>query len=242
VVSFDRVAEEYAAGRPSYPDAVFDALQPLAGRRVLEGGAGTGIATRALLDRGAAVVPFDIGPTVLRKSREHMPDLCAVVADGARLPFRADSADLVCFAQSWHWLDPGSRVEEAARVLRDGGRWAAWWSHARADGDAWFDRYWDVIEELCPGVMRSRRDEDEGVDLTASGLFDMDDRRVIRWVRHLDIETWLLDDRSRSFVMAMTEGRRTTLLDEIRSVLERQFPHGQVDVAYETWLWIGVKR
>ena len=60
MTSFDAVADEYDAGRPSYPDGVYDGLEPLAGRLVFEGGAGTGIATRALLQRGARVVPFDV--------------------------------------------------------------------------------------------------------------------------------------------------------------------------------------
>jgi SAM-dependent methyltransferase len=242
MVSFDAVAEEYAAGRPDYPSAVFDALEPLAGRVVLEGGAGTGIATRTLLARGAYVVPFDIGATVLRKSREKTIDLHAVVADGAHLPIREGCADLVCFAQSWHWLDRGARADECARVLRDGGRWAGWWSHARSDGEEWFDAYWDLIEKMCPGVVRSRRDEDEGIDLTAGGRFDVSDRLVFPWTRQLDIETWLLDDRSRSFVMAMTPERRQALIGEVRSLLSGQFPDGRISVRYETWLWIGVRR
>ena len=35
---YDAVAEEYESGRPGYPDAVFDALGPIAGLTVLEGG------------------------------------------------------------------------------------------------------------------------------------------------------------------------------------------------------------
>lgn len=58
--AFDPIAEEYDGGRPGYPDALFDALEPLDGELVLEGGAGTGIATRSLLRRGARVFPFDV--------------------------------------------------------------------------------------------------------------------------------------------------------------------------------------
>jgi hypothetical protein len=65
MTSFDAVADEYEVGRPGYPEAVYDALEPLAEALVLEGGAGTGIATRALLERGARVVSFDVGRSVL---------------------------------------------------------------------------------------------------------------------------------------------------------------------------------
>jgi hypothetical protein len=60
------------------------------------------------------------------------------------MPFRDECADLLCFAQSWHWLDQHRRAGEAARVLRKGGRWAAWWSHARVDGEPWFEAWWQA--------------------------------------------------------------------------------------------------
>lgn len=64
--SFDAVAVQYAAARPGYPPALFDAVeelagQPLAGARVLDVGAGTGIATRLLAERGAWVTAVEPG-------------------------------------------------------------------------------------------------------------------------------------------------------------------------------------
>src|SRR5512132_3933768 len=88
----------------------------LRGVRVLEGGAGTGIATRVLLQRGAKTVAFDIGIGVLTRAMRWMPGLTCVVADGAAMPFHDGCADLLCFAQSWHWLDERRRATEAARV------------------------------------------------------------------------------------------------------------------------------
>lgn len=125
MVTFDAVADEYDAARPAYPPTLFDHLEPLAGTRVLDIGAGTGIATRQLLERGAEVVAVDAGVGVLRRAAARTNGLAAAVGDGACLPVRDRSIDLVCFAQAWHWLDPGMRVRESHRVLRPGGRWAA---------------------------------------------------------------------------------------------------------------------
>jgi SAM-dependent methyltransferase len=235
---YERVVDEYESGRPDYPVAVYDALGPLAGRLVLEGGAGTGIATRALLERGAVVVPFDVAPVLLARARIATTGLPVVLADGAWLPFRDACADLVCFAQSWHWLDADRRCEEAARVLRADGRWAGWWSHARADGEEWFDASWTAIESACPGVERSQRDVDWGAGLAASGRFAVDERVVVRWVRRLSVDHWLTDQRSHSYVASLPAAERDRLVQELRAILRARFGDGFMDVRYETWLWI----
>jgi SAM-dependent methyltransferase len=235
---FETVADAYDAARPSYPDEVYDALGPLEGLRVLDVGAGTGIATRALIARKANVVAVDPGREVLRRATARTPELPAVVADGALLPVRADAVDLVCFAQAWHWLDASRRVAEAHRVLRPGGRWAGWWSHARADGEVWFDRYWAEIERSCPGTHRRQRDTDWGNTIGLPGRFDVGRRVTIPWIRVIPVEDWMTDQASHSYVAALPEGARAPLLRNLRRVLDAQFPDGEMSIRYETWLWI----
>jgi SAM-dependent methyltransferase len=238
VALFEHVVDEYDAGRPGYPAGVYDALGSLRGRLALDGGAGTGIATRALLDRGAVVVPFDLGPGVLRRATERTPGLPAVVADGSRLPFRDRVADLLCFAQSWHWLDPERRGAEAARVLRPGGRWAGWWSHARADGQAWFDECWSIIESRTVG-RREHRDTDWGTDLARSGCFDVDERITVPWTRVVVVDTWLTELASHSYVASLAEPARGELLAAVGDVVRDAAVGDEITIAYETWLWIG---
>jgi hypothetical protein len=57
-----------------------------------------------------------------------MPGLPVVFADGAAMPFGDRCADVLCFADSWYWLEEDRRATEPARVLatvvggRHGGR------------------------------------------------------------------------------------------------------------------------
>lgn len=236
MVSFDPVAEEYEAGRPDYPEALFDALEPLADALVLEGGAGTGIATRALLRRGARVFPFDVGGGVLRRAVLRAPGLAAVVADGAALPFRDHCADIICFAQSWHWLDENRRCGESARVLRQGGRWAGWWSHACADGEGWFDAYWTALEATTI-ARRHHRGFDTGEVLRRSGLFDVGEKVVVPWIREVTVERWLIEEKSKSYIAALSEPDRQSLLREVERITRDRFLSGTMRVPYETRLW-----
>ena len=106
MASFETVAAEYDAARPSYPAGVYDALGPIDGRTVLDVGAGTGIATRQLEERGASVVAVDPGRGVLGRARARTPGLRAVVADGATLPIATGTADLVCYALTYWEFGP----------------------------------------------------------------------------------------------------------------------------------------
>jgi SAM-dependent methyltransferase len=238
---FDPVAAEYAAGRPSYPDSVFAAIErhagPLAGATVIEGGAGTGIASRQLRARGARVVAVDLSEAMLRQGQVPAAGPAAI-ADGARLPLRDGCAALVAYAQAWHWLDAAAASAEVARVLRPGGAWAAWWSYPRADGEAWFDRYQDLIEAACPVYRRSRRDVDWGATLDAAGGFAAPVRFVRPWRRPATVEGWLTDEQSHSYVAGLDPPARDALVAELRALLDEAFPDGRMAVAYETWLWI----
>jgi ubiquinone/menaquinone biosynthesis C-methylase UbiE len=77
---FDSLAESYDAARPSYPDAVYEALEraagPLAGLLTLDCGAGTGIATRQLAARGARTIALEIGERMLRRALARSPSYC----------------------------------------------------------------------------------------------------------------------------------------------------------------------
>ncbi|MFT4166147.1 MAG: rRNA adenine N-6-methyltransferase family protein [Microlunatus sp.] len=62
---FEKMAAEYAAARPPYPEVIYETLESQGvigpGIRVLEIGAGAGLATRELLNRGSDVVALEPG-------------------------------------------------------------------------------------------------------------------------------------------------------------------------------------
>jgi SAM-dependent methyltransferase len=233
VVKFDPLVDAYDAARPTYPDGVYDALGPLASKRVIDAGAGTGIATRGLRARGADVVALDIGEQMLGRV-----DGMRVVADGAMAPIRDGSVDLVTFAQCWHWLDHERANPEVARVLVDGGRWAGWWSHPRADGEPWFEAYFDLVESLTP-AKRWHRDTDWGATLDPE-LFDPATFASVAWVRAVPLEVWLTDERSKSHIGMSPDCE--SIIAALERVLRDEFGDGPVRVRYETWLWLAARR
>jgi ubiquinone/menaquinone biosynthesis C-methylase UbiE len=102
----------------------------LAGRRVLDLGAGTGVAGRAALAAGArSVVCADSALPMLRRCGA---GLRPVAADAAALPFRDGRFDLVLAAFCLgHLPDPAAGLREARRVAAGlaASSFAAGWNH-----------------------------------------------------------------------------------------------------------------
>jgi ubiquinone/menaquinone biosynthesis C-methylase UbiE len=160
--SFDSAPEEYDAARPSYPEGIYGVLEArsggLANKVVGDAGAGTGVVSRQLLERDAIVVAFDPGVGMLRRAQGRTPGLRAVIAEAGAISLRSNVLDVLCFGQSWHWVEQQLGAIEAARVLTSGGLWSAWWNHPWADSEEWFNTFCTELETRCPGYSRTSRD------------------------------------------------------------------------------------
>ena len=104
-------------------------LGDVAGRRVLEVGAGAAQCSRWLQAQGAQVVASDLSLAMLRRAvridadREHAVPL--VQCDALAVPFDDAVFDLACSAYGAvpFVADSARLMREVARVLRPGGRW-----------------------------------------------------------------------------------------------------------------------
>jgi len=129
-IDFGKAADDYAAHRQGFPSDFMTRLAAhgvgAPGQRALDVGTGTGLMARALAKAGCVVTGLDPSPELLAKARE------ASAAEGQpiefvegvaeELPFEDASFDLVTAATSWHWFDPTSAAQEAARVLTPEGK------------------------------------------------------------------------------------------------------------------------
>jgi SAM-dependent methyltransferase len=109
------------------PEGDLGVLGDVDGLDVCEVGAGTAFLGAALVRAGARVVAVDLSveqlATARRNQRHHDIAFGLVTADGVRLPLRDASFDLVVSEYgAAPWCAPDAWVDEAARVLRPGGR------------------------------------------------------------------------------------------------------------------------
>ncbi|WP_405686762.1 methyltransferase domain-containing protein [Streptomyces sp. NBC_01387] len=245
--SFNTAAGQYAASRPSYPSALFDLIEqftgrPLAGARVADVGAGTGIATALLRERGADVIGVEPGDAMAAQFRTAHPEVPIVRGDGNTLPLADASHDLITYAQSWQWTDTGRSVPEALRVLVPGGALAVWWNTTAFDVP-WIGAQHERIADHC-GVKptsRVRPDDSDAVRLAGlSGLRVA--RRHVRWSRTVSLDTHLANIGSRSAFLVLAEDDRRAFLSEERGRLREAFPDETVEETYVVDLLMATRR
>lgn len=185
---FDQVSAEYAEARPPYPDVIFEMLEAEGvigrGLRVLEVGAGAGLATRGLLSRGSEVVALEPG--------QELAALMRGAASGVEvLPTRLEDAELadadfdsVVAATAMHWIDLSVGLPKLHSTLRPGGSLAVWRNVFGDDiADTQFRRRVNeiVAKRDQPDVGRSRGQRPTMAELTAGGWFEPVRTEHWRW-------------------------------------------------------------
>lgn len=236
--SFNAAAAQYAANRPSYPSALFDTIEELAGRpltgaRVADVGAGTGIATELLHARGAEVLAVEPGDGMAAQFRRAHPGIPIIRGDGNDLPLTADSVDFVTYAQAWHWTDPVRSVPEALRVLRPGGALALWWNTYALDVP-WIAAQSHRIQYRFGGdrTVHQNGGADHSALADPTGRLTFTRRRV-RWSRSVPLDTHLANIGSHSIFLVHGEEVSSAFLADERALLLKTFPDEVVEEVYD---------
>lgn len=141
-------AELYASYRPSYPpraiDVTLEGLGEPGSLAAADLGAGTGILSRLLADRGVEVQAVEPNEQMRRAASPH-ERVRWTEGPAERTELAAHSVDLVVAGQAWHWFEPAAACEEIARIAKPGGRLALLW-YDDLPGDASSAEYRRIVE------------------------------------------------------------------------------------------------
>jgi SAM-dependent methyltransferase len=183
---FERMAAEYATARPPYPSGLYDTLATDGvigpGTRVLEIGAGSGLATGELVRAGSEVVAIEPGPELASLLRRDIPGVSVLLTrlEDAELP--AGSFDSVVAATSMHWVDLSIGLPKLHAALRPGGSLAVW--HHQFGDDSIDTEFRRRVGQIV--AERRRRDEVEGHRHPPT----MDDLEIGAWFEPVRTERW----------------------------------------------------
>lgn len=248
--TFDRDAELYDRARPTYPPELFDDLEALLhGSRLLEIGCGTGIATRALAERGYAITCVELGENmaaIARRKLSAFPHVEVLVADFDTWSGPEDAYDGVLAFTAFHWLDPATRFDRIAEHLHDGGLLAVVGTHHvfPDDGDDFFR---DVQEDYRAAVPEDEASHHYGPPPPGAieavpfdtALFEPVVHRRYLWELDYTADEYLAVLSTYSGHIALPAEQRADLFARIRDRIRRR---GSVRKTYLTTLDVATKR
>lgn len=128
---FTERAADYAKYRPSYSaeviDIILEGLGNFSQLVAADIGAGTGISSRLLAERGVRVLAIEPNAAMGQAADPHsLIEFREATAEATQLP--DSSADLVTCFQAFHWFNPAPTLLEFHRILKSSGRLAVVWN------------------------------------------------------------------------------------------------------------------
>ena len=179
---FTGKAEIYKKFRPAYPEKLFEYLYSQVGfnkaSTIADIGAGTGIFTRLLLERGSTVYAVEPNEDMRRVAAQDLSgykNFTAVDAPAENTGLETASVDFVTAAQAFHWFDRQLFKKECARILKPGGKVALVWD-VRDYKTEIVKKDYDIREKYAVGDKKGLASFDtpplDLSDFFADGIYD----------------------------------------------------------------------
>jgi ubiquinone/menaquinone biosynthesis C-methylase UbiE len=253
--TFETAAERYDRARPGYPAAIFDELAALgelpAGSRVLEIGAGTGLATVPLAQGGYRVVALELGEELASIARRRLTDHAdveVIVATFEDWPLPDEPFDAVVAATAFHWIDPEVRVPKAARALRPGGTLAIIETRRIPDADERTlaalrscHQRWGSDKRPTFDAADAGKPPDSLDEIERSGLFEGLTWTTHRWRHEYSAPEFLDLLMTFSNVLVLDPAARAGLLGCIGEIVDGEL-HGRIGERIDNQLVVARRR
>jgi SAM-dependent methyltransferase len=171
---FASQAEQYDRYRPPYPSDLFFTLLREAslgeGDQVVEIGAGTGLATLPLAEKGLVVHAVEPSPQLVHVAEAKLQDRAIFIGgkfEDCPLPPRVR---LVAAFNAWHWVEPAIALDRVSGLLKPQGSLALVWTEVLSWGPPRFE---ERLAELfgAPWRKGAAHVEDSIESVQADGRF-----------------------------------------------------------------------
>ena len=150
---FSNRASDYAKYRPSYPAVAIDIILNSLGKELLVAdiGAGTGISSQLLAERGLFVLAIEPNAAMREAAISH-PLIEFRDGKAEYTQLKDASVDVVTCFQAFHWFDPEPTLLEFKRILSNTGRLALVWNNDDKD-----DAFTNECGELAVAASTDKR-------------------------------------------------------------------------------------
>ncbi|MGL4618313.1 class I SAM-dependent methyltransferase [Chroococcidiopsis sp.] len=238
--AFSKRGVDYAKYRPTYPPNVIDTILRELGEpsqlAAADVGAGTGIASRLLAERGIHVWAIEPNTSMRSAAQNHpLVKFCDASAEHTHLP--TASVDLITSFQAFHWFNPQPTLAEFHRILKPSGRLAIVWNQRAADDEfsVEFDR---IVKAAMSELPAPQPQNSVGRLLMSSSHFGRVRRHTFTYKHELDLVGTIGYALSKSFVPQEGAAHRQLLVDLQELHARWADERGMVSFVYHTTLYL----
>ncbi|KKD00371.1 MULTISPECIES: class I SAM-dependent methyltransferase [Photobacterium] len=240
----DRV-DDYLKYRPGYPQALIDTLvsQTQLNRQsqIADIGAGTGILTKLLLEKGLqvnAIEPND----AMRQAADHQligySGYTSFAAPAERTGLADASVDLITAAQSFHWFcNPQTRAE-FQRIARPDAHLALIWNQRKRSSPIQ-QPYDDLLTQYGTDYTRVNHMNLTDGDLSHFFADGQMQKLHFTYRQYFDLDGLIGRVRSASYCPPQGTAAYHALTEALTELFKTHQVDGQLTFDYDTYLYLG---
>ncbi|MHB8208186.1 class I SAM-dependent methyltransferase [Mucilaginibacter sp.] len=241
----DRV-DNYVKYRPTYPSEVLGYLKAEcglnAGSVIADVGAGTGIFTKLLLDKGYKVFAVEPNEQMLQSAKEQLSGYenfnpINKGAECTELP--NESIDLIVCAQSFHWFSNDNTRVEFSHILKPGGKAALIWNNRVTDIDQFSIEYDALLKNDSVDYNKVNHQNIEDLDFK---VFFKDGKYEVKKFPNAQVfdEEGLIGRAfSSSYVPPQGTEEGDVFLKLLQGLFAKYNVNGKISFYYQTEIYLG---
>jgi ubiquinone/menaquinone biosynthesis C-methylase UbiE len=241
----DRV-DSYVKFRPSYPaeaiNYLYDVVGLQADGKIADIGAGTGIFSKLLLERGSHVTAVEPNQEMREAAEKTLigeKNFRAVSGSAEMTGLPDQSVDFIVCAQAFHWFDRSAAQTEFKRILKHGGKVVLIWNSRLLHGTSFREEYEQLLQTF--GTDYNKVNHKNISPEILSSFFKsgkMQEKRFI-YQQLFDFEGLSGRLRSSSYTPALGDPKHALMMNELQNLFERNNQDGKVFFEYETEVYWG---
>ncbi|WP_042171048.1 class I SAM-dependent methyltransferase [Paenibacillus gorillae] len=243
---FSNRVENYVKYRPGYPIEALDYLYSDVGlnasSQVADLGAGTGIFSKLLLERGSEVIAVEPNQAMREAADKELgglPNYRSVAAAAETTGLPEHSVDFIVCAQSFHWFDRPAAQAEFHRILKPGGKAALIWNSRLTSGTPFLEGYEELLRLYSTDYKQMTHKNISADQLRTFFRENRMQEATFTNGQLLNREELLGRALSSSYVPAEGEPNHERLKEELSQLFERTNVTGHVSFDYQTEIFWG---